>query len=149
VSQPAEVTSQKNCAWLSVGCNCGGVVLCAGLWARVGFIATASIRGAFGLESSDNIEVTGMQNVTKAQIMEVMARISGAHLFHSAVAAEDHSWSRSVGGVGERDAVLPSPEGGDSRADTVAFAEWAANFLIDAGGTLNGTATRDISIPSP
>ena len=35
----------------------------------------------FRIESSDNIEVTGMQNVTKAQIMEVMGADIGRNIF--------------------------------------------------------------------
>src|SRR5271166_5986554 len=35
----------------------------------------------FRVESSDNIEVTGMQNVTKAQIMEVMGADIGRNIF--------------------------------------------------------------------
>src|SRR3984893_9237655 len=35
----------------------------------------------FRVESSDNIEVTGMQNVTKAQIMEVMGADTGRNIF--------------------------------------------------------------------
>src|SRR5258708_19945289 len=35
----------------------------------------------FRVESSDNIDVTGMQNVTKAQIMEVMSADIGRNIF--------------------------------------------------------------------
>src|SRR5271169_1286945 len=35
----------------------------------------------FRVESSDNIEVTGMENVTKAQIMEVMGADIGRNIF--------------------------------------------------------------------
>jgi cell division protein FtsQ len=35
----------------------------------------------FRVESSDNIEITGMQNVTKAQIMEVMGADIGRNIF--------------------------------------------------------------------
>src|SRR6266851_9703519 len=35
----------------------------------------------FRVESSDNIEVTGMQNVSKAQIMEVMGADMGRNIF--------------------------------------------------------------------
>src|SRR5579864_2759715 len=35
----------------------------------------------FRIESSDNIEITGMENVTKAQIMEVMGADIGRNIF--------------------------------------------------------------------
>src|SRR5580704_9029345 len=35
----------------------------------------------FRVESSDNLEITGMQNVTKAQIMEVMGADIGRNIF--------------------------------------------------------------------
>lgn len=64
------------------------------LWAciAVGILAVAAIAAValynygehswrFRIESSDNIDVTGMQNVTKAQIMEVMGADIGRNIF--------------------------------------------------------------------
>ena len=64
------------------------------LWAciSVGILAVVAVGAAalynygehswrFRIESSDNIEVTGMQNVTKAQIMEVMGADIGRNIF--------------------------------------------------------------------
>jgi len=64
------------------------------LWACIGLgiLAIAAIAAValynygeqswrFRIESSDNIEVTGMQNVTKAQIMEVMGADIGRNIF--------------------------------------------------------------------
>src|ERR1022692_3585548 len=64
------------------------------LWAAVaaGVVCLAGLGAAwlyhygehswrFRVESSDNIEVTGMQSVTKAQIMEVMGADIGRNIF--------------------------------------------------------------------
>ena len=63
--------------WASVA----AVVLCvAGLGA--GWLYSYGEHSwRFRVESSDNIEVTGMENVTKAQIMEVMGADIGRNIF--------------------------------------------------------------------
>ncbi|MGC1373080.1 MAG: FtsQ-type POTRA domain-containing protein [Candidatus Sulfotelmatobacter sp.] len=93
----------------------------------------------FRVESSDNIEVTGMQNVTKAQIMEVMGADIGRNIFFIPLAQqkaqlEQIPWVESASVmrfVPNRLAVQIHER------IPVAFARVGPRmFLIDAGGTL-------------
>ncbi len=90
----------------------------------------------FRVESSDNIEVTGMQNVTKAQIMEVMGADIGRNIFFIPLAAaEGATGADSVGGIGQRDAVRPQPpEGGNSRAYAGGICARGAAHVVDRRG---------------
>jgi cell division protein FtsQ len=56
-------------------------VLCAAGIAAAALYEYGERSWRFRVESSDNIEVTGMQNVTKAQIMEVMGGDIGRNIF--------------------------------------------------------------------
>jgi len=86
-SPPAEVLFRKNCKSLAVGrSGCGSCVCCRA--GRCALYHYGEHSWRFRVESSDNIEVTGMQNVTKAQIMEVMGADIGRNIFSSAGAAE-------------------------------------------------------------
>src|SRR5215469_11072687 len=93
----------------------------------------------FRVESSDNIEVTGMQNVTKAQIMEVMGADIGRNIFFIPLSQqkaqlEQIPWveSASVMRFVPNRLKIEVHE----RAP-VAFARVGPRiFLIDAGGTL-------------
>jgi cell division protein FtsQ len=58
-----------------------GVLLCAGALAAGGVYEYGERSWRFRVESSDNIDVTGMENVTKAQIMEVMGADIGRNIF--------------------------------------------------------------------
>jgi cell division protein FtsQ len=93
----------------------------------------------FRVESSDNIEVTGMQNVTKAQIMEVMGADSGRNIFFILLAqqkaqleqipwVESASVMRFVPNRLQVQIIERTP---------VAFARVGPRMeLIDSGGTL-------------
>jgi cell division protein FtsQ len=93
----------------------------------------------FRVESSDNIEVTGTQNVTKAQIMEVMGGDIGRNIFFIPLAqqkaqleqipwVESASVMRFVPNRLKVEIVERTP---------VAFARMGPRIsLIDAGGTL-------------
>src|ERR1700693_4985412 len=93
----------------------------------------------FRVESSDNIEVTGMQNVTKAQIMEVMGADIGRNIFFIPLAQkkaqlEQIPWGASDSGM----RFCPNRRKVEIQERTpVAFARVGPRiFLIDAGGTL-------------
>src|SRR3982074_3515734 len=91
------------------------------------------------VESSDNIEVTGMQNVTKAQIMEVMGADIGRNIFFIPLSQqktqlEQIPWVESASVM----RFVPNRLKVEIHERTpVAFARVGPRiFLIDAGGTL-------------
>src|SRR5579859_4022532 len=93
----------------------------------------------FRVESSDNIEVTGMKNVTKAQIMEVMGADIGRNIFFVPLAQqktqlEQIPWVESASVM----RFVPNRLKVEIHERTpVAFARVGPRiFLIDAGGTL-------------
>src|SRR5271163_1271738 len=93
----------------------------------------------FRVESSDNIEVTGMQNVTKAQIMETMGADIGRNIFFIPLAQqkaqlEQIPWVESASVM----RFVPNRLKVEIQERTpVAFARVGPRmFLIDAGGTL-------------
>src|SRR6202167_4211989 len=93
----------------------------------------------FRVESSDNIEVTGMQNVTKAQIMEVMGGDIGRNIFFIPLAQqkaqlEQIPWVESASVM----RFVPNRLQVQIHERTpVAFARVGPRiFLIDARGTL-------------
>ena len=93
----------------------------------------------FRVESSDNIEVTGTQNVTKAQIMEVMGADIGRNIFfipltQQKVQLEQIPWVESASVM----RFVPNRLQVEIHERTpVAFARVGPRiFLIDAGGTL-------------
>jgi cell division protein FtsQ len=93
----------------------------------------------FRVESSDNIEVTGMQNVTKTQIMEVMGADIGRNIFFIPLAQqkaqlEQIPWVESASVM----RFVPNRLKVEVHERTpVAFARVGPHmFLIDAGGTL-------------
>jgi cell division protein FtsQ len=93
----------------------------------------------FRVESSDNIEVTGMQNVTKSQIMEVMGADIGRNIFFIPLAQqkaqlEQIPWVESASVM----RFVPNRLKVEIHERTpVAFARVGPRmFLIDAGGTL-------------
>src|ERR1700751_3623369 len=93
----------------------------------------------FRVESSDNIEVTGMQNVTKAQIMEVMGADIGRNIFFVPLAQqkaqlEQIPWVESASVM----RFVPNRIKVEIHERTpVAFARVGPRIsLIDAGGTL-------------
>jgi cell division protein FtsQ len=93
----------------------------------------------FRVESSDNIEVTGMQNVTKAQIMEVMGADIGRNIFFIPLAQqkaqlEQIPWVESASVM----RFVPNRLKVEIHERTpIAFARVGPRIsLIDAGGTL-------------
>jgi cell division protein FtsQ len=93
----------------------------------------------FRVESSDNIEVTGMQNVTKAQIMEVMGADIGRNIFFIPLAQqkaqlEQIPWVESASVM----RFVPNRLKVEIQERTpLAFARVGPRMsLIDAGGTL-------------
>jgi cell division protein FtsQ len=93
----------------------------------------------FRVESSDNIEVTGMQSVTKAQIMEVMGADIGRNIFfiplvQQKVQLEQIPWVESASVM----RFVPNRLKVEIHERTpVAFARVGPHMsLIDAGGTL-------------
>src|SRR5579864_6833949 len=93
----------------------------------------------FRVESSDNIEITGMQNVTKAQIMEVMGADIGRNIFFIPLAQqktqlEQIPWVESASVM----RFVPNRITVEIHERTpIAFARLGPRiFLIDAGGTL-------------
>ncbi|MGA7892052.1 MAG: FtsQ-type POTRA domain-containing protein [Candidatus Sulfotelmatobacter sp.] len=93
----------------------------------------------FRVESSDNIEVTGMQNVTKAQIMETMGADIGRNIFFIPLAQqkaqlEQIPWVESASVM----RFVPNRVKVEIHERTpVAFARVGPRMaLIDAGGTL-------------
>src|SRR5271166_2820526 len=93
----------------------------------------------FRVDSSDNIEVTGMQNVTKAQIMEVMGADIGRNIFFVPLAQqkaqlEQIPWVESASVM----RFVPNRLKVEIHERTpVAFARVGPRVaLIDAGGTL-------------
>jgi cell division protein FtsQ len=118
----------------------GAAVLCcaAGL-AALGLYHYGEHSWRFRVESSDNIEVTGMQNVTKAQIMEVMGADIGRNIFFIPLAQqkaqlEQVAWVESASVM----RFVPNRLKVEIQERTpVAFARVGPRmFLIDAGGTL-------------
>jgi len=93
----------------------------------------------FRVESSDNIEVTGMQNVSKAQIMEVMGADIGRNIFfipltQQKIQLEQIPWVESASVM----RFVPNRLKVEIHERTpVAFARVGPRMsLIDAGGTL-------------
>jgi len=93
----------------------------------------------FRIESSDNIDVAGNENVTKAQIMEVMGADIGRNIFFVPLSQqkaqlEQIPWVESASVMG----FVPNRIRVDVHERTpVAFARVGPRiFLIDAGGTL-------------
>jgi cell division protein FtsQ len=93
----------------------------------------------FRVESSDNIEVTGMQNVTKAQVMDVMGADIGRNIFFIPLAQqkaqlEQIPWVESASVM----RFVPNRLKVEIQERTpVAFARVGPRMsLIDAGGTL-------------
>jgi cell division protein FtsQ len=93
----------------------------------------------FRVESSDNIEITGMQNVSKAQLMEVMGADIGRNIFFIPLAQqkaqlEQIPWVEAASVM----RFVPNRLKVDIHERTpVAFARVGPRMsLIDAGGTL-------------
>ena len=125
----------NNLLWAAVA---AGVICLAGLGAAwLYHYGEHSWR--FRVESSDNIEVAGMQNVSKAQIMEVMGSDIGRNIFFIPLAQqkaqlEQIPWVESASVM----RFVPNRLKVEIHERTpVAFARVGPRMsLIDAGGTL-------------
>jgi cell division protein FtsQ len=114
-------------------------VLCAAVIAAAGLYEYGQHSWRFRVDSSDNIDVTGMQNVTKAQIMEVMGADIGRNIFFIPLAQqkaqlEQIPWVESASVM----RFVPNRLKVEIHERTpVAFARVGPRIsLIDAGGTL-------------
>src|SRR5271155_5264318 len=114
-------------------------VCCAAGIAAAGLYQYGERSWRFRVESSDNIEVTGMQNVSKAQIMEVMGSDIGRNIFFIPLAQqkaqlEQIPWVESASVM----RFVPNRLKVEIHERTpVAFARVGPRMaLIDAGGTL-------------
>ena len=116
-----------------------GVLLCAAALAAGGVYEYGERSWRFRVESSDNIDVTGMENVTKAQIMEVMGADIGRNIFcipraQQKTQVEQMPWVESASVM----RFVPNRLSVEIHERTpVAFARVGPRIsLIDAGGTL-------------
>src|SRR5216684_3309304 len=132
-SLPKKTAHRLLCAVVAALVLCIAGVGCAALY-RYG---ERSWR--FRVESSDNIEVTGMQNVSKAQLMEVLGADIGRNIFFIPLAQqktqlEQIPWVESASVM----RFVPNRLKVEIHERTpVAFARVGPRmFLIDAGGTL-------------
>jgi cell division protein FtsQ len=114
-------------------------VCCAAGLALAGLYQYGERSWRFRVESSDNIEVTGTQNVTKSQIMEVMGADIGRNIFFIPLAQqkaqlEQIPWVESASVM----RFVPNRLKVEIHERTpVAFARLGPRMsLIDAGGTL-------------
>jgi cell division protein FtsQ len=114
-------------------------VLCVGAIAAAGLYEYGERSWRFRVDSSDNIDVSGMQNVTKAQIMEVMGADIGRNIFFIPLAQQKAQldqipWVESASVM----RFVPNRLKVEIHERTpVAFARVGPRiFLIDAGGTL-------------
>jgi cell division protein FtsQ len=115
------------------------LILFAGTIAAAGLYHYGEHSWRFRVESSDNIEITGTHNVTKAQVMEVMGADMGRNLFFIPLAQqqaqlEQIPWVESASVM----RFVPNRLRVEIHERTpVAFARVGARIaLIDAGGTL-------------
>jgi cell division protein FtsQ len=115
------------------------VVLCVAAIAAASLYEYGERSWRFRVDSSDNIDVTGMQNVTKAQIMEVMGSDIGRNIFFIPLAQqkaqlEQIPWVESASVM----RFVPNRLKVEIHERTpVAFARVGPRiFLIDAGGML-------------
>jgi cell division protein FtsQ len=114
-------------------------ILCVAAIAAAALYEYGERSWRFRVESSDHIEVTGMQNVTKAQIMEVMGADIGRNIFFIPLAQqkaqlEQIPWVESASVM----RFVPNRLKVEVHERTpVAFARVGPRIaLIDAGGTL-------------
>jgi cell division protein FtsQ len=114
-------------------------ILCAAAIAAAGLYQYGEHSWRFRVDSSDNIDISGMQNVTKAQIMEVMGADIGRNIFfvpldQQKAQLEQIPWVESASVM----RFVPNRLKVEIQERTpVAFARVGSKIsLIDAGGTL-------------
>jgi cell division protein FtsQ len=138
VSARRSALPKKTASWL-MRAAAAAALLCAAAIAAAGVYRYGERSWRFRVESSDDIEITGMQNVTKAQIMEVMGADIGRHIFFIPLAQqkaqlEQIPWVQSASVM----RFVPNRLKVEIHERTpVAFARVGPRIaLIDAGGTL-------------
>src|SRR5579864_1396660 len=138
VSARRSALPKKTASWL-MRAAAAAAVLCAAAIVAGTVYRYGERSWRFRVESSDDIEVTGMHNVTKAQIMEVMGADIGRHIFFIPLAQqkaqlEQIPWVESASVM----RFVPNRLRVEIHERTpVAFARVGPRiFLIDAGGTL-------------
>ncbi|MGC1649190.1 MAG: FtsQ-type POTRA domain-containing protein [Candidatus Sulfotelmatobacter sp.] len=121
--------------WASIA----AVILCVAAIAAAGLYEYGEHSWRFRVDSSDNIDVSGLQNVTKAQIMEVMGADIGRNIFFIPLSQqkaqlEQIPWVESASVM----RFVPNRLSVEIHERTpVAFARVGPRIsLIDAGGTL-------------
>jgi cell division protein FtsQ len=133
--------------WISLA----AAVVCFATVAAGAFYRYGERSWRFRVDSSDNIEITGMQNVTKGQIMEVMGADMGRNVFFIPLAQqkaqlEQIPWVESASVM----RFVPNRLKVEIHERTpVAFARVGPRIsLIDAGGALMElTSKRKYSFP--
>jgi cell division protein FtsQ len=132
-SLPKKTASRLLWASLVAAMLCVAAIVAAGLYQY------GEHSWRFRVESSDNLEISGMQNVTKAQIMEVMGADIGRNIFFVPLAQqkaqlEQIPWVESASVM----RFVPNRLQVEIHERTpVAFARVGPRIsLIDAGGTL-------------
>ena len=138
-SPPAEVLFRKKLRTVCCGRVVAAAMLCLAGLAAASLYHYGEHSWRFRVESSDDIEVTGMQNVTKAQIMEVMGADIGRNIFFIPLAQqkaqlEQIPWVESASVM----RFVPNHLRVEIHERTpVAFARVGPRMsLIDGGGTL-------------
>src|SRR5579864_1738257 len=138
VSARRSALPKKTASWL-MRAAAAAAVLCAAAIVAGTVYRYGERSWRFRVESSDNIEVTGMQNVTKAQIMDVMGADIGRNIFFIPLAQqkaqlEQIPWVESASVM----RFVPNRLKVEIHERTpVAFARVGPRIsLIDAGGTL-------------
>jgi cell division protein FtsQ len=123
-------------------------ILCAAALAAGGLYHYGEHSWRFRVESSDNLEITGTQNVTKAQVMEVMGADIGRNIFFIPLAQqkaqlEQIPWVESASVM----RFVPNRLQVEIHERTpVAFARVGARIsLIDASGMLMELPRNDLS----
>src|SRR3984957_4927551 len=132
-SLPKRTASRLLWASLAMAILCVAAIVAAGLYQY------GEHSWRFRVESSDNLEITGMQNVTKAQIMEMMGADIGRNIFfvpltQQKAQLEQIPWVESASVM----RFVPNRLKVEIHERTpVAFARVGPRIsLIDAGGTL-------------
>jgi cell division protein FtsQ len=132
-SIPKKTASRLLWASLAAAILCVAAILAAGLYEY------GQHSWRFRVESSDNLEITGMQNVTKAQIMDVMGADIGRNIFFIPLSQqkaqlEQIPWVESASVM----RFVPNRLKVEIHERTpIAFARVGPRIsLIDAGGTL-------------
>jgi len=122
--------------------------LCCAALAAGGLYHYGEHSWRFRVESSDNLEITGTENVTKAQVMEVMGADIGRNIFFIPLAQqkaqlEQIPWVESASVM----RFVPNRLQVEIHERIpVAFARVGARIsLIDAGGTLMDLPKNDLS----